>query len=247
MSIQILTFMGRVPRKDETYYRPDVFLNSCFKFGFTPVILGQSPGSFNGLLSKVKLLKKAILDGTVTADHIIVTDSFDVIFAEDPHKIIETFDLWHDHAPFHPEIVWNAERACFSDASLASEHPATTSSFKYLNSGWGCGLTESFLAAMAENDPDLMPDDHRKPDGSMHHSCDQDYWMRRMLYGRTPIGLDNEGVLCQTYCNTSLDEVVLEPEGKIRFLETGNYPMVHHANGSSKNDILPAIIKHLGY
>jgi hypothetical protein len=239
--------MGRVPTKSEWYYRPEVFLNSCFKFGFTPVILGQEPGSFNGLLSKAKLLKKAILNGPITADHIIVTDSFDVIFAEDPHKIIETFDLWHDNAPFHPEIVWNAERACFSDASLASEHPATQSSFKYLNSGWGCGLTESFLAAMAEEDPDLLPDDHRKPDGSMHHSCDQDYWMRRMLYGRTPIGLDNEGVLCQTYCGMSEAEIAFEPEGKIRILETGNYPMVHHANGNSKDHILPMIIKHLGY
>lgn len=248
MSIQIVTCMGRKPKPEENYYILDKFLMSCAKFGFTPTILGESPGEFNGLLSKAKLLKRAIESGKITADHIIFTDAFDVVFAADPHKIIEKFQEWRQTAPFSCGIIWNAERACFPNPSLAEAHPKCTSSFKYLNSGWGCGETAEFLRVLQDSNPEELPDDHRQADGSMHHSCDQTYWQNRMIFGEIPIGLDTDAELCWAMCGVSLDEIGFEPEGKIKNLETGSIPFVLHFNGGLvKHTLMPKVLNHLGY
>lgn len=249
MSIQIVTCMGRKPDlKREPWYILPRFLASCSKFGFTPTILGEGKGEFNGLLSKAKLLKRAIESGKITADHIVFTDAFDVVFVEDPHKIIEKFQEWRQTSPFSCGIIWNAERACFPIPSLAELHPPCRSSFKYLNSGWGCGETQTFLDVLQKDNPEELPDDHRKEDGSMHHSCDQTYWQNRMIYGNIPIGLDTDTKLCWAMHGVALEEIEFGPDKQIKNKETGSVPLTIHFNGGqSKHTVMPQVLAHLGY
>lgn len=247
MSIQVVCCMGRKPGPSEPYYILNTFLKSLSKFGFTPVILGDGPGEFNGLLSKAKLLKKAIESGKITADYIIMSDAFDVVYSSSPADIVDKFISMKEAHERKPRVIWNAERACFSDATLAQYHWPCESSFKYLNSGWGVGETQGFLEAMKASPPEELPDDHRQSDGSMHHSCDQNYWMLRMLFGELPIERDTQCELAQAYCDTKIDEFDLESGGKIKNKETGTFPIVHHFNGGSKNKIMKPILAHLGY
>jgi hypothetical protein len=232
MSIQIVTFMGKVPAPHETYYRPEKMFASVRKYGYEPVVLGVN--EWGGLGSKVKLLKKAIDSGVLHADHLILTDSFDVVFADSPDRIVDRFLGMQFESPARPSIIWNSERSCFSDASLAPKHPYCRSSFKYLNSGFGVGEIQGFRKVFEELDPELIQDDHTEPDGTRHEENDQDWWMRRFLFGSLSISLDTDTHICAALHSVEEHELDFAGE-KIRVIENDTYPLVWHFNGDAKN------------
>lgn len=232
-NIQVVTFMGKTPAPHETYYRPEKLFASIRKFGFEPVVLGTQSGEWGGLGSKVKLLKRAIETGVLTCDYLILTDSFDVVFAASPAEIVEKFLDIQALSPAKPSILWNSEKSCFSDASLADKHPPTKSSFKYLNSGFCVGELEGFKAAFRECDPDQILDDHTKPDGSRHEDNDQDWWMRRFLFGSLSMELDTETQICVALHEVHPHELDFSGE-KIIVNENGNSPLAYHFNGTGK-------------
>lgn len=246
MSIQVVGTRGRIPsRETEWYYLYDEFLATLKRFDIEPLILGTEEGEFKGLLSKAKLLKKAIESGLVTADWIIFTDTFDVLYAEDPRDVVEKAKKLGEKKGC--KIIWNAEKNCFPIPELAPLHPQTDSKFKYLNSGWGVGETASILAALKEMNPDVLPDDHKKPEGGWHHSCDQTAWQKQMIYGTIPIGLDNNCELCQAFCACEPEEFDFS-EKKIKNKLTNSFPMVMHLNGGSKSSpIRGPVLRKLGF
>lgn len=246
MSIQVVGTRGRIPdRTTEWYYLYEECLTTLKRFDIEPLLLGTEEGEFKGLLSKAKLLKKAIESGLVTADWIIFTDTFDVLYAEDPRDVIEKAKKIAKEKKV--KIIWNAEKNCFPIPELAPLHPATKSPFKYLNSGWGVGETAIFLAALKEMNPDDLPDDHVKPEGGWHHSCDQTAWQKQMIYGSIPIGLDHDCQLCQAFCNCEPDEFDFSGE-KIRNKVTKSFPPVLHLNGGAKSSpIRGPVLKKLGF
>jgi len=231
-NIQVVTWMGKVPAPHETYYRPEKMFASVRKYGFEPVILGQD--SWGGLGSKVKTLKRAIESGLVNAEYLILTDSFDVVFMDSPFNIIEEFLAIQATTPRCPSILWNSEKSCFSDASLALEHPPCKSSFKYLNSGFGVAELAGIKTAFKECDPELIKDDYANEQGVRVEDNDQDWWMRRLLFGDLAITLDTETKICVALHEVYEDELDFSGE-KIVVKETGNSPMVFHFNGSGKN------------
>ena len=247
-SIQVVTVMGKKPDPvKEWYYRPELMIRSCQKFGYTPVILGQKEGEYRGLGSKAKLLKKALHDGTITASHILFVDAFDIVFGASPLDVVNEFLAMQAVIPAHPSIIWSSERACFSDASLAPLHPPCKSSFKYLNSGFSVGESGGFRKFYAEFDPDEMIDDYQDAQGTWHFMDDQNHAMVAFLKGSLSMALDTNCRICQNYCDVLPEEIEISDKG-IRNIETDTYPLIHHFNGPSKSGpMVDPILKRLGY
>lgn len=233
-SIQVVTWLGKTPDPiREPYYRPEKMFASVRKYGYEPVILGSGNGEWGGLGSKVKTLKRAIESGLLDAEYLVLTDSFDVVFAASPFDVVEKFKNMQALSPARPSIIWNSEKSCFSDLSLAPLHPVCRSSFKYLNSGFGVAELEGLKAMFRECDPDLIQDDHTKADGTRHEDNDQDWHMRRFLFGSLSVALDTETELCVALHEVYPEELDLSGD-KILVNETGNSPLVFHFNGSGK-------------
>lgn len=232
-SFQLVTWMGKTPDPvREPYYFPQIFFASCRKYGVEPVVLGA--GEWGGLGSKVKTLKRAIDSGKLSADVLILSDSFDVAYASDPAEIVQKFKDMQDLSPSSPSMIWNAEKACFPRPHLADKFPPSRTSFRFLNSGWGVGDLQGIYKAMQEDDPENILDDHIGPDGSPRYDDDQRYWQDRMLDGSVVINLDTETELCCACHEVYEHELDFSGE-KIIVNETGNSPMVWHLNGSGKN------------
>lgn len=221
----IVTVANKVPA--EPYYTYHQFFASVRRYGHEPLVLGTEEGEYQGLASKPRLLKRAIESGRVKDEWMIFCDAFDVVLAAPPERILETAQAAYGNA-----IVWNAERNCFPDQSLAERHPKTWTSFKYLNSGFAAGRTEDFLKLLRWMDADNLPVDHRGPDGGMIHPNDQDYFMRAFLDSGLPMRLDNECRVCQALCGVGLED--LEIGREIINRETGQTPCAFHFNGPAK-------------
>lgn len=248
MSLQIVTWMGKEPTQEEWFYTPKIFFASCRRYGFEPIVLGRNPGEWGGLGSKVKLLKRAIDNGTITAETAILSDSFDVVFTDSPEAILAKFRAIQNENPARPGILWNAERNCFPRAHLAPKFPKCDSSFKYLNSGWGIADVESLRQVFAEEDPDNIKDDHIGPDGNPVYDDDQRWWTDRYLDGSVPIELDNDCRLCVALHDVADWEISILDDGRVLVNETGYYPPVLHFNGNGKNQPYKLeIFKRLGF
>ncbi len=125
-SLSIIAVADKVPTHDYLVRGFSAFLRSSKRYGYEPIILGMGE-PWRGLGSKPKLLKKAIEDGTITTDRIIFADAYDVWFATSPDEINAEYEF------FDCDIVWNAEKNCFPDASLAESFVDHGTSFRYLN------------------------------------------------------------------------------------------------------------------
>ena len=249
--LTILCISNRVP--EQPYYCYHEFFASCRKYGIEPVVIGAGPGEYGGLGSRPRLIKKAIETGLVPTEHMLFADCWDIVFAEDPRAVLAWFldfgdaGRTTDPADMMARIVWNAEKNCFPDGSLADKHPKTESPFRYLNSGFGIGETSAFLEACNEMKADEIPDDHTRPDGSRCEPCCQDYWMRALLFGQVPMALDTQTTACLPLCGVEASE--LDFSGKhIANLVTGSEPMAFHFNGGAKTaGLREPILAKLGY
>jgi len=244
MSLQIVCVADKEPTAPYLVRGFAPFKASCVRYGFEPIILGWGQ-EWRGLGSKPKLLKKAIEDGTITADKIIFADAFDVVFANNPCFIEELWKVYYSSA----KIVFNAERSCFPDASLADKHPDTPYPFKYLNSGLSIGYTSAYLECLTEMEVDSWPDDHKQADGTYYHRNDQDDWMQRFLFGQCgnqcKIVLDSKCELFQTLTDCTFNDFEIS-DVVIRNLITGKVPLAYHANGGAKTgDLWEPILQQL--
>lgn len=237
MNYQLVTVADKRP--SAKYLLFDEMLESLRRFGQKPLILGWGE-PWGGLGSKPRLLKKAIDGGVVNAEHLIYFDAYDVIFTTPPDLIVELANEF-----FHNKTVWNAEKACFPDQSLADRHPPTSSPWRYLNSGFAVGKTQLMLDVLKWIDADNIPNDSRLPDGTGVHPNDQASVMEAFVSGELPMELDTTAILCQTLCDTTIDEFSLEyPD--IENIATGSFPCCLHANGPAKDSgIMEPILKHL--
>jgi hypothetical protein len=232
MSLQVVAVANGYPKEPYLQRGYEAFLKSARKFDFDPVILGWGQ-PWRGLGSKPKLLRKAMLDGTVHSEHIIFADAYDVFFASDPRQILNLFD---DFPP--AEIVWNAERNCFPRADWADHHPPAQSSFKFFNSGLSVGKRQAYLDIFNQMDVDNRPYDFQRQDGSWHHENDQGWLMEKFLFGQCG---DHEPVMkLDTGCRMFLNMVMVEPddmqigEGMAVCKETETQPLAFHFAGGAK-------------
>lgn len=232
MKLQIVAVANGYPQHDYLQRGWEAFLKSSRRYGFEPIILGWAQ-PWKGLGSKPKLLKKAIEDNTVSSNHILFVDSFDVWFADNPEKILEYFLTQSSH-----RIIWNAEKNCFPDADWGVHHPKTDSPFKFFNSGMSIGETDAYHTIFKQMNVEDWPDDHQRRDGTWHHVNDQKHIMEKFLFGQCSpdepkMRLDSECQVFQTLTGVTADELDIQP-GIVRNLVTNTSPIAFHANGGSK-------------
>lgn len=235
--MKILTVANKAPT--EPYYTYDQFFASLRRYGVDPVVLGAGAGEYQGLASKPRLLKRAIENGLAGNDWMIFADAFDVVFAAPPERIVEVSKNTYGN-----RIVWNAEKNCFPDASLADKHPVSTTSFRYLNSGFAVGPVADFLKILQWMDADNLPVDHIGADGRWQHPNDQDYFMRAFLFSGVDMALDTEARICNALCGVGLDELEIT-KSRIKNKETATHPMAFHFNGPAKTAGLREPILHV--
>lgn len=235
----VVTVCNRTPT--EYYYCLNEFFKSLKDAGC--LMLGRTPGSYNGLASKPKLLYKAIKEGQLP-DSIVFTDCWDAVFATHPQELVDIFEKVY--APEF-DIVISAEKNCFPD-DLKPEFDSlnTPTSYKYLNSGMIVGKTDAILTCLKAMDLSNVPDDHYDEEKRcMVHPNDQFLWQQVFVKQPVKIKLDSEQWMSQTLHGVAKDELNFDFQN-IFNKETGASPRHFHFNGSAKTSGLrEPILKHL--
>ena len=228
-------------RPFQWYYTFDQFFASSRKHGFEPLVLDGKFHHYSGLGSKVKMVYKAIKDGLIPEKHILFCDCFDMFFADSPNELLRKWFEFKDSP-----VVFSAEKNCLpADLKEQYDEFKYKSSYCYLNSGMIVGETEKFLQLLESMNPTEIPDDYRNPDGSMTHINDQFLYQQAFLNSPVNVALDNMQTLCQTLHEVNIDELDLSGE-KIKNKETGECPILYHANGSAKDSgVKEPILKYL--
>lgn len=236
---QVVTSCDKLPTA--SYYRYDLYLQSLARFAEVPTVLGwEQPWS--GLMTKPFWLRDWLRAGNNTSDRLIVTDAFDIIFAQHPHGIGDRCaELFGD------AVVTNGEKGCWPRGDLVDCFPDDGSPWRFLNSGFMCGPADKILALLEAMDCDSIGLDRTEPDGRKVEPNDQGEY--QALFAKQPVKMvvDTQCVLAQTLSACELDEFDLSGEQIVNKF-TGTTPGVFHFNGGSKsNGIMDAFLAKLGY
>ena len=226
---KIVTCCNRIPQ--EPYYCLEEWFKSLH--GHTPLVLTeQFCGKWDGLGSKPKWLYKAITERLIDTEFIIFCDSWDLVFAVDPQKIIDDYKK-DETFP----IIFSAEKTCFPN-DLQKEYDELNhyGEYKYLNSGMIIGRTKDVLTMLEAMDLPDVPDDYRKEDGSMFHVNDQFLYQQIFLKQPVKMELDYGQIFCNTLHSVMIEELEFIDGLGISNKETGTYPYIFHLNGSAKTD-----------
>lgn len=222
MNFQIVACANARPSIDYLQRGFDAFMQSSRRFGHEPLLLGWGE-KWGGLGTKPRMFKRAIQNGLIKGERILFCDAFDVAFLSDPADIPST------------GLLFNGERSCFPDASLAPRFDAMNpvSSFRYLNSGVSVGTPKEYLAALNEMRAEDIPDDYWMARGDKRvrvEPNDQLYWQQLAVSGRLPISIDSACEFFQTTHALNAGDVEFS-DGKLKNNETNTMPIVVHANG----------------
>lgn len=180
-------------------------------------------------MTKPRKLRNWLRNNIKECEIIIYYDAYDVVFVDSPEEIVWKFGM------IGKDIIWNAEKSLFPDATLV--FPECSTSYKYLNSGFAVGYAEAFLEMLEWMNLDEIPDDHRKPDGTMFEPNDQFYVQKAFLDSPISMGLDTECNTCQTLCGVEQNELDFTRD-KIMNKETYCFPSAFHFNGPSKTAVI---------
>jgi hypothetical protein len=224
MKVNVVTVTNRIPT--EPYYRFHAWKGSLARYGVEPVVLGLGE-RWDGLVTKPRRLLKWLRGPGQGSDCMIFTDSWDVLFVKSPEQIAEE---WKEMG--RPWIC-GAERALFPPADT-SVWPECTTPYRFLNSGAIVSSPEQMLAVLLAMDPDKLPDDHEKPDGTPFHSNDQEWLQQLFLKQPIPMVLDTECKLIWNLCDVPRESAHIHGDGSIRNADTGTWPGILHANGGAK-------------
>lgn len=232
MKFQIVACADGVPKIDYLQRGFDAFMRSSKRFGHEPLLLGWGE-KWGGLGTKPRMFKRAIQNGLIKGERVLFCDAFDVAFLADPESI--SCDT----------LLFNGERSCFPDASLAPKFDALQpeSSFRYLNSGVSIGTPRQYLDALNAMCAEDIPDDYwSMKDGRRFRvePNDQLYWQKLAADQVVPIKIDTR---CQFFQTThALQPGELEFDGGILSnKETNTRPLVVHANGDKNAPLWLAV------
>jgi len=202
------------------------FKNSCDKNNIPYIILGlgdewKSGEAADGVLlstggaQKVNYLRNELRQWNQLDDHIVMfTDSYDVVFYENPKEILRRF------RSTDAQILFSTEKTCWPEENLDSEYPEVDTEFKYLNSGGFIGYANQIMKILEED----LPLDYD----------DQLYYTQKFFeYLEEPgfIKLDYERLIFQTL-NLATEDVYFQ-DNKCYNQNTKESICVLHANGPS--------------
>ncbi len=194
---------------------------------------------WDGLVSKPRHLLRWLKHdfSFLDADCLMVVDSWDVLFVKSPDEIAKEWD-----AIGRPWIC-GAERNLFPPADT-SAWPQCSSPYRFLNSGAIISTPKDMMAVLEAMNPDALPNDHQREDGSHHHQNDQQDYQQLFLKQPIPMLLDTECRFIWNLCDVHRDSADLL--GEVINLDTKTKPGIIHANGGSKEgEIFLEILKSL--
>ncbi len=224
MTTTVVTVSNRIPT--EPYYRMGAWKESLARYGATPVVLGMDE-RWDGLVSKPRHLLKWLKSHYAEMDCLIFTDSWDVLFVKSPDDIAKE---WND---IGEPWICGAERALFPPADT-SVWPQCSSPYRFLNSGAIISTPAAMLAVLETMNPDALPNDHQKEDGSMFHSNDQAWLQELFLRQPIPMLLDTECRFIWNLCDVPYESMRVNGEGEFFNVDTKSFPGILHANGDAK-------------
>lgn len=261
MSVTVVTVTSRIPdRAREPYYRYNLWHDSLTSLGCEPVVLGMGE-HWGGLMTKPRRLRDWLRSGACTADVLIVTDSYDVVWTATPEEVAAAWTERYQDEYKRSSILFNAEKGIFPRGELADRfgHLASYGGsnstpwwvkggqppWMYLNSGFYIGDPAAVLRLLEAMWLDDIHDDYQRPDGSWVHVNDQGWYQTLFLTEVVPMALDYKCEIVQCCSACTLDEFDLTGP-RIRNKVTGTEPLAWHFNGGSKNDLLPAFLPKWG-
>jgi hypothetical protein len=245
MKTQVVTVANRIPcRGREPYYYYESFAASLRRFGAEPVVLGMNEPWW-GLMTKPRRIRQWLRDGHCTADALIVSDAFDVIFTAHPDAVGEAWGGGDG-------ILFNAEKDLFPPRhELTYAFPDVGSPWRYLNGGVFIGKPSTILEFYERLNLDDLHDDHVASD-AFHGGAnrivnvnDGLWYLFAYALKLVPVSLDTQCRLFQTLSSCTLHEFDLSGE-RVKNRVTGTAPLVWHFNGAAKNEMMPDMLKKWG-
>lgn len=253
MNVQVVSVTSRIPdRAREPYYRYQLWHDSLTYYGCEPTVLGMGE-HWQGLMTKPRRLRNWLRSGACTADYLIATDSYDVVFTGSPEEVTDRYVTgwgWDNPIP----ILFNAEKGLFPRGELekrfreimdAEHHERDAWPFKYLNSGFYLGKPDQILTLLESMWLDDIHDDYQRPDGGWTHPNDQGWYQTLFCAQPVPMVLDYACHVVQCCSACSLEEFDLTGK-RIKNVVTGTEPLVFHFNGGSKDSLLPHFLPKWG-
>ena len=233
MNVEVIAVANKWPEAD--YYCHREFLFSLTGFDVQPTILGMNE-PWGGLMTKPRKLLK-YLESECNADVIICVDAFDAVFAKSPDEIAKEW------LASSGKWTAGAERNCFPDGSLADQHPACYTSYRYLNSGFIISKKNDMISVLKHMNLDSIPDDGVDPNN--RHPNDQHYYMKAFLDQPIKMELDHSTKYAWNLCGVDESNFDFNQDVPMN-RETGFSPGVFHFNGGSKTDgMQDKILAHL--
>lgn len=220
--IPVISVADKHPPQD--YYCFSEYKESLQRFDHEATILGFDQ-PFTGMMSRLKLPLQHMRN--LTAEHVIITDCWDMLFLESPLAVVDRF------RQFNKPIVFSSERTLFPNLDYG-EYPTGTTDSCYLNAGFMVGLREALVALFEHLDVDNQPEDRKRVDDSWENFSEQQLLHHAFVEQFIPMTLDYESVLCQNIWGTKPSEIELG--NRALNTATGSYPMVLHWNGPAKTD-----------
>lgn len=149
-------------------------------------------------------------------DYFAFTDSYDLLWAAGKDEILSKF------LAYNSPIVFGSERYPWPKPEQAKDYPPCPYPTRFLNAGFWMATTE-YAMKLAE----ILSHDaqNRKQD-------DQGFCIDLFLSKKLPIALDNKCSLLYCCNMDSLDHLSLE-NGRIKAVETGEFPCMFHGNGNA--------------
>lgn len=239
MNYRIVTISHGYP--NAWYYMPHLWLKSLQ--GVEPLIItGEGYEPWGGLASKPKYLYRAIKEGRISEEYIIYCDSWDLVFAQHPDKVMQKFKY------FNADVVANTEKNCFPGTYQEDfDKIEAPTQWKYLNSGFIVAKTESWLKCLESMDLPNVGVDHYDPEkGCNVHPEDQSLTQKVFLDQPVNFKLDYYCELSQTLHDADMSIFDFSGE-RIKNTVTNSEPCVFHFNGNAKDklEIRNPILKHL--
>lgn len=219
----------------EPYHLPGEWRASIERYGITPVILGMGE-EWKGLMTKPRKLRQWLRDGKCESECLIVTDAWDLVFAQDPRAIAEQWEA--EGRPY----VMNAERNCFPRSDWTERFAKGSSTFRFPNSGFIIASPEDHLKVLESMDLDSIPDDGEDPSNPSPN--DQEFYSKAFLEQPVRMVLDDFCRYCQTLCGVGEKEIEFNLEG-IFNLETKSHPMAFHFNGPKSLVLIDKVLRYL--
>lgn len=242
--VEVVSVANRVPdRSREPYYNYDAFVDGLRKFDSAPSVIGLGE-PWGGLMTIPRRMRQWLREGRCRSEVLIFSNCFDVVFAAHPEEVAARWGGGD-------EVMFNAEKDLFPRGDLKNAFPDMGFPWRYLNSGLYIGKPGNILAMLEAMNMDDIADDHRADDdlhggaGKMVHVNDQGWFQFLFAAHPVPMTLDCKCEAFQSLSSCTWDEFDLS-KNKIVNKVTGTTPLVFHANGAAKNEMLPDLCRKFG-